>query len=122
MVSSGQDGGNNTHPETTNEERTSAESVVEKSDNSEATEQEEFEDVDDLYNDTIGTESTVTGVATLGAAGLTTESARRIGIDRHSEAGFADRAYAQAYANEIDGTSLKMEHPCLHPTVASTRV
>jgi len=42
-----------------------------------------------------------------GAAGtafsVVTETARRSGVDRHVEAGFAERAHAEAYAKEVGG-------------------
>jgi hypothetical protein len=47
--------------------------------------------------------SVITGGTTL-ATGLATEKARRLGIDRHAEAGFAERAFAKAYAKKVDGT------------------
>lgn len=59
---------------------------------------------DESQDDAAQTKSAVTSVTTLGLTGVTAETARRLGIDRHAEAGLAERAYAEAYAEKVGGT------------------
>lgn len=93
----------NTQLGSTDEEGSATETNTEEDDDNKPFEWDDSEDVGRHSAPKI-VNSTVTSGATLGAVGVTAETARRIGIDRYAEAGFAERAYAEAYAQKVGGT------------------
>lgn len=103
MAVGGGDDTGNTKSEPTDKARATAEPKAEKDDHDESVEEEYSEEMGKTSTPNT-THSTVTSGATLGAVGVTAETARRLGTDRYAEAGFAEQAYAEAYARKVGGT------------------
>ena len=61
------------------------------------------EQVDDEDSETHDHTAAQSGFIFVGGGGATTDIARRVGTDRHAEAGYAERAHAKAYAKKTGG-------------------
>jgi hypothetical protein len=104
MAIEGPGGADNTQSETTNEAGATAESVPEQTNTDDATERADPQNAETPRDGANRTRSVVIGGTTFGAASVGIETARRLGTDRHAEAGFAERAHAEAYAKKVGGT------------------
>lgn len=104
MAAGGRDDRSNFQWGITNEEENSSESSVEQPDNDIKGGWDNSEDTDTSDEGDDRMRSVAFRGVTLGATSVATETARRLGTDRHAEAGFAEQAYAEAYAQKFGGT------------------